>query len=111
MNYRNQSCLCGDCVALVFFVLKAMECVTVENVTAKVAGQASIVTAVPALRRACQRMVPSAAGGESVSVAIVSALYPGHLGTSVRSAQHVETPVAWQGENTVMLSEVNKGVM
>lgn len=88
-----------------------MECVTAETVTAKVAGQGSIVTAVPALRRACQRMVPSAAGGGSVSVAIVSALFPEHLGTSVRSAQHVEMPVAWQGENTFMPSEVNKGVM
>lgn len=54
-------------------------------------------------------MVPSAAGGGSVSVASVSALYLEHLGTSVRSAQHVETLVALQGENTFMPSEVNKG--
>ena len=84
---------------------------TAESVTAKVAGQESIVTAVPALRHACQRMVSSAAGGGSVSVASVSALYLEHLGTSVRSAQHAETPVALQGENTFMPSEVNKVVM
>lgn len=74
------------------------------SVTAKAAGRGSIVTAAPAPRRACQRMALSAVAGGDVNAASVSALYLEHLGTSVRSAQHVETPVALQGENTFMPS-------
>lgn len=70
----------------------------------KAAGQGTIVTAAPAQSRACQRMTLSAAAGEDVSVASVSALYLEHLGTSVRSAQHVEMPVPLQGESTFMSS-------
>lgn len=68
----------------------------------KAAGRGSIVTAAPAPRRARQRMALSAVAGGDVSVAIVSALYLEHLGTSVKSAQHVETPVALQGESTLV---------
>lgn len=68
----------------------------------KVAGRGSIVTAAPAPRRACQRMALSAAAGGGVSVASASAPYLEHLGTSVKSAQHVEAPVALQGESTLM---------
>lgn len=74
------------------------------SVTVEAAGRGSIVTAAPALRRACQRMAFSAAAGGDVSVASVSALYLEHLGRSVRSAQHVEMPVALQGENTFVPS-------
>lgn len=84
------------------FVFKATDCVTAENVTAKVVGQGSIVTAVPAMRRACRRMAPSAAAGGSVSVTSVCALYLEPLGTGVRSARHVEMRVLLQGENTFM---------
>lgn len=81
---------------------------TAASVTVKAAGPESIVTAAPALRRACQRMALSAAIGGDVSVATVSALYLEHLGTSVRSAQHVETPAALQGENTLMPSALSR---
>lgn len=77
---------------------------TAESVTVKAVGQESTVTAAPAQRTACQRMALSAAAGGRASVATVSALYLAHLGTSVRSAQHVETPAALQGENTFMPS-------
>lgn len=75
----------------------------------KVAGRGSIVTAAPAPRLACQRMAHSAAAGGDVSVASVSALYLEHLGTSVRSARHVVTPVALQGESAFMASAVEYG--
>lgn len=77
--------------------VEATGCVTAGSVTVRAAGQGSIVTAAPALRRACQRMALSAADGGDVSVVTVSALYLEHLGTGVRSAQRVETPVAPQG--------------
>lgn len=74
------------------------------SVAVKEVGQGSIVTAVPALKRARQRMALSAAAGGNVNAATVSALCREHLGTSVRSAQHVEMPVTLQGETTFMPS-------
>lgn len=79
-----------------------MECVTAGSVNVKAVGRGSIVTAVPALKRACQRMALCAAAGGNVSAAGVSALYREHLGASVRSAQPVEMPVTLQGENMFM---------
>lgn len=81
-----------------------MECVTAASVSVTAAGKGSTVTAAAARSRACQRMARSAAAGGNVSVDTVSVLYPEHLGTSVRSAQHVETPVHLHGENTVIPS-------
>lgn len=81
-----------------------MEYATAGNVSVKATGRGSIVTAAPALRRACQRMAPSAAAGGDASVVGVSALYLEHLGTIVKSAQRVETPVALQGESTLVAS-------
>lgn len=77
----------------------------------KADGRGSTVTAAAALMRACQRMELSAAGRGGASVATVCARYLEHLGTSVRSAQHAETPVPLQGEDIVMPFNVNKGVM
>lgn len=75
---------------------------TADSATARAAGRGSIVTAAPARRRACQRMALSAAAGGGVSAAGASALCLEHLGTTVRSALHVETPVALQGESIFM---------
>lgn len=77
---------------------------TAGNVTVRVAGRGSTVTAAPALTRACQRMALSAAAGAGVSVASVFARCLEHLGTSVKNAQHVETPAALQGESTLVPS-------
>lgn len=96
---RLLTCFCVEPFALEILCLQATGCVTAGSVTVRAAGQGSIVTAAPALRRACQRMALSAADGGDVSVVTVSALYLEHLGTGVRSAQRVETPVAPQGEN------------
>ena len=71
------------------------------SVTAMTAGQGSIATAAPAVRCACRRTVGSAVAGGNAHVASVSALFLEHLGTSVRSAQHVEIPVALQGEESL----------
>lgn len=81
-----------------------MASATVESATVKAAGQESTVTVAPALRPACPRMEQSAAGAADASAASASALFPKHLGTSVRSVPHAEMPVALQGENTFMPS-------
>lgn len=70
----------------------------------RVAGLGSTVIAAPAPRRACQRMAVSAAAGARVSAASVPARCPEHLATSVKSAQHVETPAALQGESILVPS-------
>lgn len=74
------------------------------SVAVKEVGRGSIVTAAPAPKRARQRMALSAAAGGNVNAATVSALCREHLGTTVRSARHVETPATLQGENTFMPS-------
>lgn len=81
-----------------------MECATAESVFVNTDGKGSTVTAVPAWRRAHLRMAHFAAAGGNVCVATVSALYPEHLGTSVRSVQPVEAPVHLQGESAVIPS-------
>lgn len=79
---------------------------TAGSVIAKATGQGSIVIAAPAPRRACQKTVPSAAAAGDASVASASALCQEHLGTSVKNAQHAETPVALQGESTLVAPSV-----
>lgn len=71
---------------------------TVENATAKVAGQESTVTAAAAAMRAFPKKESCAAAGASASAATVSAWYREHRGICVRSAPHVEMPVPLQGE-------------
>lgn len=81
-----------------------MECATAESVFVNTDGKGSTVTAAPAWRRAHLRMAHFAAAGGNVYVATVSALYPEHLGTSVRSVQPVEAPVHLQGESALIPS-------
>lgn len=74
----------------------------------RTAGRGSIATAAAALRDACQKMALSAAVGGDVSAATVFAPYLERLGTSVRSAQPVKTPVTLQGESTFMPPALEK---
>lgn len=75
---------------------------TAGSVTVRATGRGSTVTAVPAPRRVCLRMALSAAAEGGVSAASASALYPEHLGKSVKCAQHVEAPAALQGQSTLL---------
>lgn len=71
------------------------------SVTVKAAGRGSIATAAAAPSRACRTTASCAATAAGASAATVSAPYQERLGTSVKSARRVETPVALQGESAL----------
>lgn len=80
-----------------------------ESVVVKAAGSGNTATAAAASRRAYRRTAPFAAAGENASVANACALLLEHLGTNVKGAPHVESPVVLQSEYTIIptLPQIN----